>query len=237
MSAAVQDVIDGFRGNLKWINAGCLEPQGNRNYFPSDRTVIPTAPLLVPRPSPNPEKAWEDVAALSDQIERQLHLVSKPPQPFSQALLTWEGLRQSRGPYQDFWEGGQLTVYLVVRPTAEGTISPQKEDLLLHFGPINNEITAIFNEILDTDLTLGHGRALTSEEIEQVKKRFPIFWEMSDFDSNSYLSPDDARVLHDECETLHNIVSSPKALRGVEKLMRIGYWASAKRYGVFFEAP
>jgi hypothetical protein len=237
MSAALLDVINNFRGRMKWTNTGCLEFEGGKSDFPNDRAMIPAAPSAVLLPSPNPEEAWEDVMALSDQIERQLRLADKKPQLFLPAMLTWEGLRQSHGPYQDFWDGGQLTVYLIVHPTAEETVSPNKEDILLHFGPGNKEITAVFNEILGTDLTLGHGRSMTDEEIELIKKRFPVFWEMSDYDSNSYLSPDKARLLYDECEALHNVVSSPKALRGVEKLMRIGYWASTKRYGVFFEAP
>src|SRR5262249_15833492 len=146
-------------------------------------------------------------------------LVGVEPMPFSESLLTREGLRQLRGPFQDFDERGQLAVFLIVHPGAEERFEPQKEDVLLHFAPLDGEFVAIFDEILGTELRRLRNRALTDAEKRQIQSRFPVFWKISDYYQDSYLSPAEAKLLYQECLTLSDNASSPDALRGLDKLL------------------
>jgi hypothetical protein len=193
-------------------------------------------------PSDNPstlsrEELLADLAKLADEIEFQLRLAKVEPMPFSDALVTREGLLQSRGPFQDFEDGGQLTVFIHVDPSGKEANRPTKEDIHLHFAPVGEEITAMFAEILKTDPLLLRGRALTDSERGRIQESFPVLWKIADVYEDSYLSPQQAQALHDECLALDSTAHSPKALRGLDKLMRIGYWASTKHYGVLFSAP
>ncbi len=151
-------------------------------------------------------------------------------------MLSKEGLRRLRGQFEDFEERGQRVAYLIVDPGSLEVFEPTKADIMLHFEPLDDEITAIFDEILGADLTRGHGRALSDTEVEKIKMAFPIFWKISDYYEDAYLSPREAELLSQECAAMDKIVSGPRGIRGLDKLSRIAYWASSKNYGILFSA-
>src|SRR5437764_296621 len=84
----------------------------------------------------------DDLMRLADEIENRLHLKNVEPKPFSQGLLDKEGLRRSRGQFEDFEERGQRVVYLIVAPGTLEVFEPTKADTMLHFEPLDDEITA-----------------------------------------------------------------------------------------------
>jgi hypothetical protein len=235
---ALSAVIRNFQGHSKWIwnYKNCLEPVGDGAFVAPPMKNLPSAPALAPF-TMSAEDASSDLRGLADAIENQLRLHDKKPVAFDPAMLTREGLRESRAPFQDFSEGGELTVFLIVNPTSVETREPAKSDKFLHFAPMDYEFTAIFNDILHTDLTLDHGRAMTESEVELIKKDYPTFWKIADYYQDSYVSPEEAQVLLHECAALDNKATSPAAMRGLDKLMRIAKWAVTKHYGVLFSAP
>lgn len=219
----------------------CLVPVFGRAVFlaPPAATMAPNVSSVPVEPEPkiNEKDVAADLKRLAGTIEEQLELKDVKPVVFSPEMLTREGLRKSRGPFDDFMEGGQLTVFLVVNPGSTEHYQETEQDIFLHFAPFDDELTAILNEILQTDLTEDHGRAMTDEEIERARTKYPTFWEISDYYQGGYLSPAQAKLLLEECTGLSDQAKSPTALRGLDKLIRIANWASTKGYGVFFSAP
>lgn len=232
-------IVKGFHGKANWdlVDGRCLEPStGNTARAPFDFNQLPT-PQLTHHISINRSDALSDLPNLADEIETRLNLARAEHLGFSEFLLTREGLRQSRGPFQDFEDGGQRVAYLIVEPTASEVLEPKKTDIMLHFEPMGDEMTAIFVDIAGIDVTQKNSRALTEQEAENIEKRFPILWKLSEYYEDSYLSPQEAVVLSGECTALEKIIFAPKALRGLDKLSRIANWAAKKHYAVLFSAP
>jgi hypothetical protein len=225
--------IGSFRGQTQWhLVDNCLEPGVGLLRAPGQHLLSPST---APPPATQMNKADinRDLAALGNEIEMRLDLQRAKPMPFSEEQLTKEGLRKSRGPFEDFADGGQRTVYLIVKPTSE-LFEATKSDIRLHFEPQDDEMTAIFVDIVGADLTKRDFPALTAAEAEKVEKAFPVLWKIRDYYDGAYLTAEEAQALSRECNALDRIVSSPRALRGLDKLIRIANWASTKHYGVFF---
>jgi hypothetical protein len=236
-------VISSFKGHTEWhLVDNCLVTGVGWTFLalPTTPSQITSETASLPSPSRrqlSQEQVSNDLLSLASQIEDRLHLKTEEPKPFSQDLLSKEGLRRSRGQFEDFEDGGQRIVYLIVDPGTLAVFEPTKTDVMLHFEPFDDEITAIFSDVLGVDLALGHGRALSDSEAEKIEKAFPIFWKVSDYYEDAYLSPREAALLLQECATLDKVAYSSKALRGLDKLFRIARWASEKRCGVLFSAP
>lgn len=197
-------------------------------------------PRFQPAPARSPiseTQADGDLAALAIEIEQQLDLFDVAPMPFSDSLLTKEGLRESHGPFEDFVDGGQRNVFLIVHPKDSEVFSATKEDIMLHFEPMDDESTAICVDIIGADLTQRDFPTITEEEAERIQSSFPFFWKFVDYYDGGYFTPGEARSLHEECLALEQIIFTPKALRGVDKLTRIANWAAVKHYGIFLDPP
>jgi hypothetical protein len=176
------------------------------------------------------------LAKLAAEIEQQLGLHDVKPKDFSEALLTKEGLRQSHGPFEDFQDGGQRIVYLIVNPGSSQVFQATNADIMLHFEPEDDEMTAIFGDLLGTDLFRRDFHTMTEAEADRLQKTFPGLWSIADYNMGAYLTPQQASLLYQECLTIGQNVTSPKAIRGIDKLTRIAYWASTKHYGILFES-
>ena len=181
--------------------------------------------------------ASTDLAALANEIEKRLDLLGAQAMSFSEVLLTKEGMQKSHPSFQDFEERGQRIAYLIVNPATPEVFEPKKTDIMLHFEPMDDEMTAIFGDIVGADLTQRTGTTLTESEAEKIARKFPILWKISEYYEDAYLNPREAETLLRECVALDETVSSPKALRGLDKVSRIARWAAENRYGVLFEAP
>jgi len=197
----------------------------------------PPSTRSEPYPQLTLEESSSDLMRLAEQIEDRLHLKNSKPKPFSQDLLTKEGLRRSRGPLEDFEERVQRAVYLIVEPGTSEVFEPGKADIVLHFEPFYDEMTAIFGDIIGVDLAQRDFGSLTDAEAETIEKEFPVFWKISEYHEDAYLSPQEAALLLRECNALGKVVSSPEAIRGLDKFWRIANWASEKHYGILFSAP
>jgi hypothetical protein len=232
---SVMQVIGGFHGHGRWYLVGnCLQavmgeialgmPRGSN--FPS----IPSAARI------SEADAASDLTALANELEKRLDLVNAQPMALSATLLTKEGLQKSRGPYEDFSEGGPRFVYLITDPRPE-VLETKKTDIMLHFEPMEDEMRAIFGDIVGADLTRREFESLTESEVEKISREFPILWKISQYEMGAYLTPQEAEAFLRECVALDKIVVSPKAVRGLDKAYRIANWASKKQYGVFFDTP
>lgn len=230
-------VIDDFEGLSRWhFVDGCLETGVAYTAAPaeiarlSSSTGRGTAPKQMTTEGVN-----RDLANLAAQIEQRLGLHDVEPKSFSEAMLTKEGLRQSHGAFQDFQDGGQRIVYLIVNPGSSQVFQATKADIMLHFEPKDDEMTSIFGDLLGTNLFVRDFQAMTEAEAVQLQKAFPEFWSIPDYHEGGYLTPEKASLLYQECLKISQIVFSPKAIRGIDKLTRIAYWASTKHYGIFFD--
>lgn len=235
-------IIGNFHGHGQWhFVDNCLEVGAGLTAFPGEfATPSSIAPVGI---TPLSEAdATSDLSALANEIEERLDLRAVEPKSFSEALLTREGLRKSWGAFEDFEDGGQRIAYLIVQPEAWGSTQPTsaeitKADIMLHFEPHLGEMTAILGDIVGSYLTLRNGGTLTEEEAEKIERHFPVFWKISEYYEDAYLSPQEAELLVQECMALDKVVSSAESLRGVDKLTRIARWASTSRYGVLLSAP
>lgn len=182
-------------------------------------------------------QADEDLAALAIEIEKQLGLSDIAPMPFSDSLLTKDGLRKSHGPFEDFVDGGQRNVYLIVHPQSSEVFAATKADIMLHFEPMDHEMAAICGDIVEADLSPRDFHNITEEKAERIRLSFPLFWKIADYYKGGYFNPEEALILHQECLALEQMISSPKSLRGIDKLIRIANWAVARNYGVLLDPP
>lgn len=233
-------VISGFKGHTQWHGVdNCLVAFSGQEFLAlptatAFRTPLHITPLTA---QVTEEEANSDLEQLAIEIEKQLALRDVAPTSFSDWLLTKEGLRQSHGPFEDFLEGGQRLAYLIVDPKSSEVFTPTEADIRLHFEPMDDEITAICGDIVGADLTRRKFQTMTNEEAERIQVSYPFFWEVADYYDGAYLSPHEARALYEECLALEQMVSSPKSLRGMDKLKRIANWAVVKNYGVFLDSP
>jgi hypothetical protein len=230
------NVINNFTRQAKWHGVdNCLAPGVGMIQAPGQHLPTPPSGAETAVKRISDADITRDLAALASEIELRLGLQNVEPMSFSEALLTKEGLHKSRGPFEDFADGGQRTVYLIVKPAPE-VFEATKNDIMLHFEPQRDEMTAIFVDIAGVDLAQRESGMLTDVEADKIERTFPVLWKISDYYEGAYLNANDAQALYRECNTLNQIVSSPRALRGLDKLMRIANWASTKQYGVLFSA-
>jgi hypothetical protein len=213
----------------------CLEAAGVgvRLVFAGPGVGLPSTGPATQISEPD---AVSDLAALANELEKRLDLVSAQPMSFSTALLTKEGLQKSRGTFEDFEDAGPRIAYLVTDPGPSNVFEAKQTDIRLHFEPMEDEMTAIFGDIVGVDLTRREFETLTESEVEKISREFPVLWKISEYHMGAYLSPQEAGILFQECMALDKIVVSPKALRGMDKVYRIANWASKRHYGVLFDA-
>jgi hypothetical protein len=214
---------------------GCLQPGAAVLAAPTEIAPPPSSAVLAMPKRMTEEEVNRDLAKLATEIEQRLGLHDVEPKEFSETLLTKEGLRQSKGPFEDFQDGGQRIVYLIVNPGSSEVFQTTDADIMLHFEPTDDEMTAIFGNLLGTDLFIREFQTMTEAEANHLQKTFPGLWSISDYHQGAYLNPKQAELLEQECLKISQIVSSHKAIRGIDKLLRIAHWASTKHYGIFFE--
>lgn len=239
LSYPLVHIVHEFQGHTKWVlMAGdCLQPLYGRTFVSMLHSAGPPSVIPATGFTLSEDDADSDLRALAHVIETKLGLTDAQPHPFSEWLFTKDGLATTPDTFQDFDDGGELAVFLVTDPLRDKVYDPAPEDIALHFAPHDYELTAILEEIIGEDLRTSHGRPLTEGEKECIKAAFPMFWEISDYYEDSYLSPQDAGVLYNECTSLNDSARSTEALRGLDKLIRISRWASKEQYGVLFSAP
>jgi hypothetical protein len=159
------DTISSFQGHSRWnLTDNCLVAAQIAEFveFPSSQTISEAQCSLTSLPRFSREHATDDLLQLAELIEGRLGLKGTKSKLFSPDLITKEGLCTSNALFEDFQDGGQRIVYLIVKPGNSEIFEPTKADMRLHFEPSDEEITAVFNEILGVDLTQAHGRALMS---------------------------------------------------------------------------
>lgn len=234
-AGSLLQVISSFHGHGQWYLADdCLEAVIGVGVFvgPPRGVSLPSMPSAARISETDAES---DLAALANEIEKRLDLVNARPMSFSSTLLTKEGLQKSRGPYEDFKDGGQRIVYLITDPRPE-VFETKKTDIMLHFEPMEDEMRAIFGDIVGVDLTRREFKTLTESEVEKISREFPMLWKISEYEMGAYFTAPEAGTLLQECAALDKVAVSPKSLRGLDKVCRIANWASKKNYGVFFDA-
>ncbi|HLY92568.1 MAG TPA: hypothetical protein VKQ89_04860 [Candidatus Angelobacter sp.] len=230
-------VIREFEGHTRWQGVdGCLRAGVGLAAPPLGLGVSGFPLFAAPVRSPvNDAQATEDLTALAAKIEKQLGLLDVPVKAFSDALMTREGLRQSYGPFEDFVDCGQRNVYLIVNPAGPEVYKTTAQDIMLHFEPKDDEMLAICGDIVGLDLTKRDFYRMTEEEGKRVGNSFPLFCRITDYYCGTYVTPQEAPALYEESVALERIAVTPKAIRGVDKLMRIANWAVVKHCGVFFD--
>jgi hypothetical protein len=234
---ALLQIVSSFVGFSRWhFIDDCLAPGAALTAFPEGTTLLSSPTGVAVEKQMTEAEINSDLAKMAVEIEQRLGLHDKVPKSFSQTLLTKEGLRQSHGPFEDFQDGGQRIVYLIVNPGSSQVFQATDADIMLHFEPEGDEMTAIFGDLLGTDLFRRDFHTMTEAEADRLQKTFPGLWSIEDYNMGAYLTPQQASLLYQECLKIGQSVTSPKAIRGIDKLTRIAYWASTKHYGIFFES-
>src|SRR5262249_31693630 len=115
-AASLMQIISSFHGHSQWYLVGdCLEP-ARAGMFVLARPRGSGLASTPPATRISEADAVSDLATLANEIEKRLDLVSAQPMSSSTALLRKEGLKRSRGPFEDFEDGGVRIAYLIPDP-------------------------------------------------------------------------------------------------------------------------
>ena len=235
--ANLRAAIEQYHGAVTWVlMGGCVSayPAGTKFTFYTPLGSDPDAMAKFTEamrnpPKPDPELvrlAISDVPTFCSYLEESLGLTGKTPQDFDLNWLTTEGLRQSRPEPEDFVEPGDWWVEL--RPqqsTQQGSAR-----VSFSFGPTDLEISAILDE-------LGGNRDKRPEERNRsLLLRFPMLSRLGGFSAldTFYFTREEARWLYSECVQVQPRLRSRKAIRGMDKLIRMAHRADELQMGIFF---
>jgi len=164
-------------------------------------------------------------------LEKALGLQEKPPIDFDPRWLTVEGLRKSRGEFEDFIEPGSWTVFLARDPdTYAKTYKPTSDaDRLLSMGIAMFQVDVLFQELR------ARWEPVEGRETRQpVLPDYPLVSRIPDIASDAIYEPGEVSSLLTELRRAHEVVKDPKSIRGLDNLIRIANWAEKLNLGIYF---
>lgn len=166
------------------------------------------------------EKAVADIPVFCSYLERRLGLMERAPQQFDPRWLTTEGLAQSKGEFEDFFEPGTWSVFLARDPDAyvktSKPTSPEDRSLGLSMSMFEQE-----------DLFMELGVAEDSHD-------FPLLSRLTDYTSDATYKPNEVASFLEELRRAQQIAKKPRSIRGLDNLFRIARWAQKLNVGIYF---
>jgi hypothetical protein len=233
--ASLYVAVEQYNGDVVWqMHDGCIGAWPARLTFYSPYiSREQTGAKLEEPPHADPEfvrRALADVPNLCLYLEARLALRDKSPEDFDPQWLTREGLATSRGELGDFFEPGSWTVMLARNPekSAETGQPTSPEDRPLSFGIGLFERDALFSE-LGADwkkYSEGQGSAILPE--------YPLLSRLDEITADAIYHSNEVDRLLAECQHAQTSVKDPRAIRGLDKLIRIAHWAQELKLGICF---
>jgi hypothetical protein len=236
--AALNEAIDGYKGGVIWMmHDDCIAAMAATGKTGVEPTIAleefqqKLEQSIRNPPKPDPEfvrKAMADIPNFCAYLEKNLGLQKKSPVDFDSQWLTREGLAQSRGEFEDFFEAGAWTVFLARDPEryAKASQSTSQADRRLSMGIGMWEQDALFEE-------LGARREGGGEQL-LVLPGYPLLSRLDNIASDATYAPDEVSSFLAECIRAEDVVKNPKSIRGLDKLIRVTKWAKSLQLGIYF---
>jgi len=177
------------------------------------------------------EKAVADIPVFCSYLEKRLGLTERDPQQFDPRWLTAEGLAQSKGEFEEFFEPGDWTIFLARDPnTYAKTFQPTSSaDRSLDIGIGMFEQDELLKE-LGAEWKPGNSDA----QGHFILADFPLLSRLSDFASDATYEPNEVAPLLAELLRAQQAVKEPRSIRGLDILIRITRWAEKLKVGIYF---
>lgn len=177
------------------------------------------------------KKAIADIPPFCAYLEQRLGLRERAPTDFDARWLTREGLAQSRGEFEEFFEPGDWTVFLARDPnTYAKTFQPTSSaDRSLSIGIGMFEQGELFHELgakWDTEKNGTQG--------QPVLPNFPLLSRLSDIASDATYEPNEVAPFLAELVRAQRSVKEPRSIRGLDILIRVTRWAEKLKVGIYF---
>jgi hypothetical protein len=159
-----------------------------------------------------------DIPGLCSYLEKQLHLTDVVPQDFDPALLTREGLAQSRDEYADFYEPGDQPVFLVSDPKKVRSSAGRQR---LGMGVAMHQIGQIFTELK------------VSSEDDSLRD-FPFLSRLSDITNSAVYKSTEIPSFQSELLHAQRVAKEPASIRGLDNLIRMTRLAQKQSLAIYF---
>jgi hypothetical protein len=223
---ALVRAVSGYQGAVVWQVIGnfiVALPAKPTFYAPTlpeeDGKRLEEAIKNPPKPDPGfVKRAVADIPGLCSYLEKRLSLTDVVPQDFDPALLTREGLAQSRDEYADFYEPGDQPVYLVSDPK---TFCSSAGCQRLGMGVTMHQIGQIFNELK------------ASSEDDSLRD-FPFLSRLPDITNSEVYESTEIPSFQSELLHAQRVAKEPVSIRGLDNLIRITRLAQKQSLAIYF---
>lgn len=232
---ALQRAVDGYEGAVVWVfHDQCIGAWRAKwtAYPPMSPTELAGKLDEAARNPPQADpafvrKAAADIPVFCGYLEQCLGLQERMSTDFDPRWLTREGLAQSRGEFEEFFEPGSWTVFLARDPSRYSrTHQPTSTaDRRLSMGITMYQCDELFKE-------LG-GKWNTAGEL-LILPDFPLLSRFPDIASDAVYQPHEVGPLLEELLRAHHAVRKAQPIRGVDNLIRIVRWAEKLKVGIYF---
>jgi hypothetical protein len=231
--------VDKYQGDVVWVmHDGCIGAMPTRPTFytplstAQDVESLTTAIQNPLQPDPDfVKRALMDIPKFCMYLESALGLTAKSSLDFDREWLTREGLTRSRSELEDFVERGSWSVFLARQPETYGhNFQPtSSEDRSLSFGIDMFEHDALFKELgADWNKFQEHG------SVGPILPDYPMLSRLDDITDDAVYQPTEVNALLAELLRSQGVVKDPRAVRGVDKFVRIARWAQKLGLGIYF---
>lgn len=237
--SALYSAVDQYQGDVVWqMHDDCIGawPVRPTFYSPIDAeqlTAKEKEPARQP-PQADPEfvkRALLDIPKLCAYLEVRLALKEKSPIDFDPQWLTREGLASSRGQFEEFLEPGSWTVMLAHDPSkvAKTGLPSSDGDRHLSIGIDMFQWDALFRE-----LGADWKRHESEGASEPILSEYPLLSRLDDITADATFQPDEVDRLLTELIRAQQSANDPRAIRGLDNLVRVARWAQKLKLGIYF---
>lgn len=231
---ALLRAVDEYQGAVVWqMHDDCIGAWPLKGKFMEP--ILGTDPKKLEDSVRNPpqadsafvEKAVADIPVFCTYLEQRLGLQGRIPADFDPRWLTREGLAQSRGEFEEFFEPGSWTVFLAREPsTYAKTFQPTSSaDRSLSIGIGMFQCDELLKEL---------GAKWNGAGQLQVLPDFPLLSRFPDIASDAVYQPDEIDSLLTELLRAQDCVGKSQSIRGLDNLIRIARWAAKLKVGIYF---
>lgn len=232
---ALQRAVEEYEGAVVWVfHDQCIGAWRAKwtAYTPMSPTELAEKLDEAARNPPQADpafvkKAVADIPVFCAHLEQRLGLQERMPTDFDPRWLTREGLAQSRGELEEFFEPGSWTVFLARDPSSYSkTHQPTSpEDRRLSIGIGMFESDELFKEL---------GGKWNKDGQLLILPDFPALSRFPDIVSDAVYQPDEVGLLLEELLRAQRAVRKAQSIRGVDNLIRTARWAEKLKVGIYF---
>jgi hypothetical protein len=235
---ALMHAVDEYQGAVVWqMHDDCIGawPSKGKFFTPILETEAKKLEDSVRNPpQADPafvKKAVADIPVFCAYLEHRLRLQELVPKDFDARWLTREGLAQSRGEFEEFFEPGSWTVFLARDPdTYAKTFRPTSSaDRSLSLGIGMFQADELFKE-----LGAGGDTGSSGAQHGPVLPDFPLLSRLSDIASDAVYKPDEVAPFLAELSRAQQAVKERQSVRGLDNLIRVARWAAKLKVGIYF---